>query len=137
MNSQHNHGHKHEHGLRSSKDFLDAPSLLEKIGLGPGATFLDIGCGDGHFSVAAASLVGSETMVHAIDIEPYGIEMLLRGMEEKGIGNIRAHVMDATLGLPVTQSGFQVIQKFSEYGYSLDQRFDAGPAHYLLTFIHK
>ena len=191
----HGHGHRHEHGLRSSREFLNASSLLKMAGLGPGRSFLDLGCGDGHFSIAASTIVGPNTPVFAIDAEPLGIEMVRNEAREMGIGNIRSEVMDAVKGLPDPPSplghqvilmsnvlhGFvangefesvmehitavqtgkgkvviiefkkeetefgppigvrlgeeQVVELFKEHGYSLDQSFDAGPAHYMLTFI--
>jgi ubiquinone/menaquinone biosynthesis C-methylase UbiE len=104
--------HRHEHPVRSSREELDAFGLLMSAGLAPGESFLDIGCGYGHFSIAASGIVGPETSVYAIDAAPSGIEMLEAEIIEKGIGNIRPEVMDAMERLPDPSqgsNGFRVI----------------------------
>ena len=40
------------------KKTQDPVSILSKAGLKPGMTFVDIGCGQGYFSIPAAKLVG-------------------------------------------------------------------------------
>ena len=45
---------RHEHSGMSSKGFLDAEMVLKYIGIKEGDRFLDLGCGDGHFSIAAS-----------------------------------------------------------------------------------
>lgn len=84
---------------------LDASRLLNTAGLMPAESFLDIGCGDGHFSIAASAIVGPAGVVYAIEKEPIGIEMLSAEIVKLGIKNIRAVVMDATKELPGSRSG--------------------------------
>jgi cyclopropane fatty-acyl-phospholipid synthase-like methyltransferase len=49
---------RHQHKGRSSIGFLDTGMILSGIGLKAGDSFLDDGCGDGHFSIAASEIVG-------------------------------------------------------------------------------
>ncbi len=41
--------------------------------------FVDVGCGDGFFSILAAKKVGAKGRVYAVDIDPLGIEKLKDG----------------------------------------------------------
>ena len=66
---------KHEHKGRSSRDMLDAMKILNDIGLKSGDKFLDAGCGDGYFSIAAAEIVGLGGRVYAFDVDGDGIGM--------------------------------------------------------------
>jgi ubiquinone/menaquinone biosynthesis C-methylase UbiE len=53
--------------------------ILERLGLQPGMTLLDVGCGPGRVTIPAAKLVGPEGEVVAIDIQ----SKMLRRAEEK------------------------------------------------------
>lgn len=46
--------------------------------LGPGMTFVDIGANVGYFSLLAASLVGAQGRVFAVEPSPYAVERLRR-----------------------------------------------------------
>ena len=53
-----------------------------------GMLFMDIGCGDGFFSVLAAKKVGSTGKVYAVDIDAAAIDKLKRKAEAEDIKNI-------------------------------------------------
>jgi ubiquinone/menaquinone biosynthesis C-methylase UbiE len=53
-----------------------------------GMTFVDVGCGDGFYSLLAAKKVGSSGRVYAVDIDPSGIEKLQNKAKAQGINNI-------------------------------------------------
>lgn len=73
------------------RDLLRPPQMiLRDVGVLPGMTVLDFGCGPGGFSIAAARLVGPEGLVHAVDIHPLAIRSVLRAgirlqMEHVGV----------------------------------------------------
>lgn len=50
------------------KIFLKPEELLKAAGLAPGMTVADFGCGNGYYSVAAATQVGIKGQIFAIDI---------------------------------------------------------------------
>jgi ubiquinone/menaquinone biosynthesis C-methylase UbiE len=50
--------------------------ILFGAGLRPGMTFIDIGCGEGFFSIPAAYIVGSSGHVYAYDINEEAISQL-------------------------------------------------------------
>jgi ubiquinone/menaquinone biosynthesis C-methylase UbiE len=62
----------HDNRLRR---ILDNPTRsLKSAGIQPGQKVLEVGCGPGFFTVAAAKLVGDEGRVYAIDLQPLAIE---------------------------------------------------------------
>ena len=48
-------------------------NILDGIGLHPGMTFIDIGCGQGFFTIPAAKIVGDSGKVYASDINQTNI----------------------------------------------------------------
>ena len=55
----------------------------------PGMAVLDFGCGPGGFSLAAASLVGPEGHVYALDIHPLAVRSVQRLAARRGSSNIQ------------------------------------------------
>jgi len=53
-----------------------------------GMTFVDVGCGDGFFSILAAKKVGEKGRVYAVDIDPSSIEKLQAKAKTLGLNNI-------------------------------------------------
>lgn len=51
-----------------AKEFIKPEHLLEMVGLEPGMTAADFGCGNGHYTVAAGALVGKKGQVYSLDI---------------------------------------------------------------------
>jgi ubiquinone/menaquinone biosynthesis C-methylase UbiE len=54
--------------------------------------FVDVGCGDGFFSILAAKKVGSNGRVYAVDIDASAIEHLKQKAKSEGLLNITAKV---------------------------------------------
>ncbi|MCW4007409.1 MAG: class I SAM-dependent methyltransferase [Candidatus Bathyarchaeota archaeon] len=65
---------------------------LESIGLAAGMVFMDIGCGDGFFTLPAARIVGETGKVYAVDVDAAAIERLKRKASQEGLKNIYAVV---------------------------------------------
>jgi ubiquinone/menaquinone biosynthesis C-methylase UbiE len=63
---------------------------LESMGLRSGMTFMDVGCGDGFFTIPAARLVGEKGKVYAVDIDASAIDRLKRKAAEKSLKNVTA-----------------------------------------------
>ena len=57
-----------------------------------GKVFMDIGCGDGFFTIIAAKKVGANGKVYAVDIDPSAIEKLKLKAKTEGLENITAKV---------------------------------------------
>ena len=97
----HNPQQGHQHAGMSSKAFLNAERVLREIGIGKGDIFLDVGCGEGHFSIAASKIVGSQGKVHALDRYEKSISVLKDQIRNEHIGNIEAIVADVTQKMPL------------------------------------
>jgi ubiquinone/menaquinone biosynthesis C-methylase UbiE len=55
-----------------------------------GMVFIDVGCGDGFFSILAAKKVGETGKVYAVDIDATAIEKLRQKAKTEGLENITA-----------------------------------------------
>ena len=57
--------------------------------------FVDVGSGDGFFTMLAAQVVGEKGMVYAVDRDAAAIQRLLDKAAEKGFANVRAVAAEA------------------------------------------
>lgn len=97
----HNPQQGHQHAGMSSKAFLDAERVLRETGLKKGDSFLDVGCGEGHFSIAASKIVGNKGKVYALDSYEKSIAVLKEQIHREHIRNIEAIVADVTQKMPL------------------------------------
>ncbi len=74
--------------------WLPPKKILDACGLKEGDRFFDVGCGNGHFTLPAAELVGSEGEVHGFDISTEMLEELSQRRTELDIPNIFLHQVD-------------------------------------------
>jgi ubiquinone/menaquinone biosynthesis C-methylase UbiE len=58
-------------------------------------TFMDIGCGDGFFTIPAAQMVGEQGKVYAVDVDVSAIDRLKREAAKKGLKNVITKVAAA------------------------------------------
>jgi ubiquinone/menaquinone biosynthesis C-methylase UbiE len=65
-------------------------TTLKEVGLRSGMVFMDIGCGDGFFTIPAAQLVGEKGVVYAVDVDAAAVEKLKDKAAEKGLKNVNA-----------------------------------------------
>jgi ubiquinone/menaquinone biosynthesis C-methylase UbiE len=63
-------------------------SIFKQLGLKAGCTFIDIGCGEGFFSLPAAEIVGSSGRVFALDINNVAIATLKREAQKRKLANL-------------------------------------------------
>lgn len=84
-------------------------------GIEPGMTVLDVGPGNGRYSIAAAQRTGPAGCLHAIDIEPKMIERVQARAAAEGVTNIQARVASA-YELPYPDAFFDVIYMITVTG---------------------
>ena len=84
-------GHKH-FGEATIRKWHHPKMDLEGIGVRSGIVFMDIGCGDGFFTIPAAQLVGERGKVYAVDIDDSAINRLKQKAAKKGLKNVTAKV---------------------------------------------
>lgn len=66
----------------------DCEQMLANLGVKPGMTVCDMGCGNGFYALQLATMVGPEGQVLAVDIQSEMLKLLRRRMEQNGIENI-------------------------------------------------
>lgn len=101
-------GTRHTHPGFSSEDFLDSENIVSRIGLEKDQTVLDVGCGEGHFSLAAASLVGDRGQVIAVDVHEPSINILKQIIAQENVGNVLVFRADVTKRIPVNDNAVDV-----------------------------
>jgi SAM-dependent methyltransferase len=74
----------------------DCRQLIKALGVRPGQTICDMGCGNGFYTLQLARLVGPKGLVYAVDIQPEMLQMLARNAAEARLPNIRP-----VLGTPI------------------------------------
>jgi ubiquinone/menaquinone biosynthesis C-methylase UbiE len=74
----------------------DCRTMLQALGVKPGQTVCDMGCGNGFYTLQLARLVGPRGRVYAVDIQPEMLQMLARNAAEARLSNIRP-----VLGTPI------------------------------------
>jgi ubiquinone/menaquinone biosynthesis C-methylase UbiE len=73
---------------RDRKKWQNPEAVLMSIGLKPGFTFVDIGCGDGFFAIPAAKVVGQKGLVYRLDVDEDTINRLGERARWKGLLNL-------------------------------------------------
>ncbi|MGD8883707.1 MAG: methyltransferase domain-containing protein [Desulfobacterales bacterium] len=86
---------------RSSFGLIDTAKFFRELDLKKGLTFLDVACGWGYYSLAAADIVGKDGQVYAVDLWEEGILSLRKEAVSKGIQNLAAFVSDVSQNIPI------------------------------------
>ncbi|HEV7281303.1 MAG TPA: methyltransferase domain-containing protein [Pirellulaceae bacterium] len=75
--------------IRDSREREERCSLLlTNLGLKPGMTVCDMGCGNGYYALKIAKLIGERGKVYAVDVQPEMLEFLLKRAKEENVDNI-------------------------------------------------
>ncbi|HUH78393.1 MAG TPA: methyltransferase domain-containing protein [Methanoregula sp.] len=77
------------------KKWQHPEEIFDTIGLLPGMSFVDVGCGDGYFALPAARRVGAAGKVYAVDIDRSAVERLRDTAVQSGLGNLVTEVKAA------------------------------------------
>lgn len=67
----------------------DGQIYLKDIGIAKGHIVLDFGCGDGHYTIPAAKVVGKRGLVYAQDKDKGSLDELIKEAGKLGLENIR------------------------------------------------
>ena len=86
---------------KSSFGLIDTTKFFREIDLKKGITFLDVACGWGAYSLAAADRVGENGQVYAVDLFEEGISSLRTEADAKGIQNLATFVSNVAQKIPV------------------------------------
>ena len=80
--------------------FLPRENVLLEVGIKPGFSILDYGCGPGSYTIIAAKLAGERGKVYALDIHPLAIQQVKNMSEKKKLANVETILSDYATGLP-------------------------------------
>jgi 2-polyprenyl-3-methyl-5-hydroxy-6-metoxy-1,4-benzoquinol methylase len=87
--------------IRETRELEENPSVvLEQLGIKPGMSVCDLGCGNGFYTLLMAQKVGPTGKVYAVDIQPEMLQLLSRRAAEakiEQIDMIHSTVKDAKL----------------------------------------
>ena len=85
--------------------------IIERSGIKPGMTVVDLGCGSGAFTTFVARVIGEQGKVYAVDIQPAMLQQLeckLAKAENQGIKNIELRQASA-YGLPFEENSIDLV----------------------------
>ena len=86
---------------KSSFGLIDTAKFFQELDLKEDIAFLDVACGRGAYSLAAADVIGDNGQIYAVDLWEEGIFSLRKEAESKGIQNLAAFVSDVAQNIPV------------------------------------
>jgi ubiquinone/menaquinone biosynthesis C-methylase UbiE len=90
------------HGAgKSSFDLIDGDLLFRKLALNPDDVLLDLGCGRGNYTFAAAGHIHPAGAIHAVDLWAEGVAAVEARAREEGCQQIQTHHVDASDALPL------------------------------------
>jgi ubiquinone/menaquinone biosynthesis C-methylase UbiE len=75
--------------------FFGPMHILQGADIHPGQTVLEVGCGTGYFTVAAAQLIGDNGRLIAMDVLPVSVEAVSKKVQSADLKNVRVVKGDA------------------------------------------
>jgi ubiquinone/menaquinone biosynthesis C-methylase UbiE len=74
---------------------------LERMPLKEGMTVVDYACGQGHYTIPLAQIVGPKGRVYAVDIQPLAVEVIRKKANRESLSSITAVLVDSyDTGIP-------------------------------------
>ncbi|MDW8360564.1 MAG: methyltransferase domain-containing protein [Candidatus Caldarchaeum sp.] len=106
-------------GLRLRSLVQNPYRLLSDVGVARGHVFMDVGCGGGFLSIAAARMVGEEGLVYAVDVKNERLESVRNLAIRLGLRNIKTLMTPAEVldGVP-EQSVDRAVLMFSLHHFA-------------------
>jgi ubiquinone/menaquinone biosynthesis C-methylase UbiE len=77
---------------RERRKWQNPEEILAELGLRSGSTFIDLGCGEGFFSIPAARIVGKKGRVYALDIDEEAIAIVRKKADSEQLTNLVTEV---------------------------------------------
>ncbi|MDJ0781572.1 MAG: class I SAM-dependent methyltransferase [Desulfosarcinaceae bacterium] len=86
---------------KSSFGYIDGATLFRCLALRPDHVLLDLGCGAGNYTFAAADHIQAAGAIHAVDLWAEGVAALQTRARREGLHQIQTHAVDASKALPL------------------------------------
>ena len=79
--------------------FSPRKNVIADVGIGPGHSILDFGCGPGAYIPAAEKLIGPSGHIYALDAQPMAIEYVQTLCRKHRYSNVTSILTDCSTGL--------------------------------------
>ena len=86
---------------KSSFDLVNYQKLFQELEIGSNDVLLDLGCGEGKYSLALSDYLTESSTIYAFDLWKDGIESLKSVISNKGISNIYPAIVDISAHIPL------------------------------------
>lgn len=93
---------------KSSFAMVDVNRAFDLIGLKPDTVLLDMGCGKGNYSLAAAARIDERGMIHAADLWREGVLALDVAADARELSQIDPLVVDISKSIPLESATIDV-----------------------------
>ncbi len=103
------HPHPPHGAGKSSFDLIDPEKLFPALHLIAGETLVDLGCGEGRYTLPLAVRVGPTGMVYGADLWREGLELLQDKARREGLTNVRTLLADVSQPLPLPAAGVDLL----------------------------
>lgn len=94
------------------KNEEEGVGLLKRIGIRPGHSVLDFGCGSGHYTVFAAKIVGHKGTIYALDKKAEKLAALKERIRKEGLSNVRTTTNSGGVATGLTENAMDVVLLF-------------------------
>jgi ubiquinone/menaquinone biosynthesis C-methylase UbiE len=95
----------------------DGEVYLKNIGIQKGHVVLDFGCGDGHYTIPAAKVVGKKGLVYAQDKEKGALDELIKRAKAEGLENIKAKETTGELRIDLKDNSLDAVLLYDVLHY--------------------
>ena len=93
---------------KSSFGMVDVARVFNLLDLKPDTVMLDMGCGRGNYTLAAATRIDHRGMIHAADLWKEGVMELDAAIAERGLSHIDPLVVDISKSIPLESATIDV-----------------------------
>jgi len=93
---------------KSSFDLINSDILFRELEIRADTVLLDMACGIGRYSMAAAEIINDEGMIYAVDLWEDGIATLREYVSKNNISYIRPILADVSKQLPIEENSVDV-----------------------------
>ena len=100
----------------------DGIKFLKDIGIKEGQTVLDFGCGEGHYAIPIAKVVGEQGKVYAVDKDEKVLGRLMERAKSKGLKNIEAKQSSSELKIGLKDGSMDVVLFYDVLHYIDNKR---------------